>query len=129
MTKQKITCVYKLYINFAWPIKSYNHACILNRSKCVNFCIFLIKENKITKNEQKNINETKYAYAICEPHSSSPFLASGSHGLPFKQANIMSGHASPVAHLNPKEIKDRLIFVIIAVQNLNMSNWKWKWNI
>lgn len=45
------------------------------------------------------MNETKYAYAISEPHSSSPFLASGSHGLPFKQANIMSGHASPVAHL------------------------------
>lgn len=53
-----------------------------------------------TRNEQKNMNDTKYAYAIREPHSSPvPFPACGSHA-PLRQANIMLGHASPVAHLN-----------------------------
>ncbi len=54
----------------------------------------------ITKNEQKKMNDTKYAYAIDEPQVSSPFFAFESHGFPFRQANIMFGHASPVAHLN-----------------------------
>lgn len=46
------------------------------------------------------MKDTKYAYAIDDPQvSPGGFPALGSHGLPFRQANIMFGHASPVAHL------------------------------
>lgn len=55
---------------------------------------------RLTKNEQKKMNDTKYAYAIDDPQVSPGSLPDfGSHGLPFRQANIMLGHASPVAHL------------------------------
>ena len=60
--------------------------------------------SELTKNEQKNMKDTKYAYAIDDPHVSPGGLpALGSHGLPFRQANIMFGHASPVAHLQNGE--------------------------
>lgn len=52
----------------------------------------------LTKNEQKKMNETKYAYAIGDPHSSPCLPDFESHG-PFRQANIILGQASPVAHL------------------------------
>lgn len=44
------------------------------------------------------MNDTKYAYAIGEPHSSPSLPDFASHG-PLRHANIMFGHASPVAHL------------------------------
>lgn len=49
------------------------------------------------------MNDTKYAYAIDDPQVSSPFFAFESHGFPFRQANIMFGHASPVAHLEEEK--------------------------
>lgn len=54
--------------------------------------------DKLTKNEQKKMNDTKYAYAIGEPQSSPSLPDLESHG-PLRHANIMFGHASPVAHL------------------------------
>lgn len=56
-------------------------------------------KRKPTKNEQKKMNETKYAYAREDPHESPSFFAFGSHGLPLRHASIMFGHDSPVAHL------------------------------
>lgn len=54
----------------------------------------------LTKKEQKNMNDTKYAYASDEPHVSLTGLpARGSHARPFRHASIIFGHASPVAHL------------------------------
>jgi hypothetical protein len=54
---------------------------------------------KLTKNEQKKMKETKYAYASEDPHESPSFFAFGSHALPLRHASIMFGHDSPVAHL------------------------------
>lgn len=54
---------------------------------------------ELTKNEQKKMNETKYAYASEDPHESPSFFAFGSQGLPLRHASIMFGHDSPVAHL------------------------------
>lgn len=48
------------------------------------------------------MNETKYAYAIGDPQSSPCFPDFESHG-PLRHANIMFGHASPVAHLYFRE--------------------------
>jgi hypothetical protein len=48
------------------------------------------------------MNDTKYAYASDDPHewlSSSSFFDNVSHFLPFRHANIIFGHDSPVAHL------------------------------
>lgn len=58
------------------------------------------KRNEIflTKNEQKKMNDTKYAYAIGDPQSSPCLPDLESHG-PLRHANIMFGQASPVAHL------------------------------
>lgn len=62
--------------------------------------IIKINKKKLTRNEQKNINDTKYAYASDDPQVSfGSLLARVSQGLPLRQANIMFGHASPVAHL------------------------------
>lgn len=52
----------------------------------------------LTKNEQKKMNDTKYAYAMADPQSSPCLFDFESHG-PLRHANIMFGHASPVAHL------------------------------
>ena len=67
----------------------------------MRFLNFLLETtNKIfTKNEQKKIKETKYAYASEDPHESPSFFAFGSHGLPLRHASIIFGHDSPVAHL------------------------------
>lgn len=50
------------------------------------------------------MNDTKYAYAIVEPHSSLDGLAQG----PFRHANIMFGHASPVAHLQLGNVSGKI---------------------
>ena len=60
-------------------------------------------------NEQRKINDTKYKYVSTEPHLwlilyGSPVVAfrsifSGSQSLSEVASNIMSGQASPVAHL------------------------------
>lgn len=64
------------------------------------------------RNEQKNMNETKYAYASVEPHvSCGPLLARGSHGFPLRHASIMFGHASPVAHLLFQKGRSQLMLV------------------
>lgn len=70
----------KKYLNLLFPLKF--------KSKFI-----------LTKNEQKKMNETKYAYASEDPHESPSFLAFGSQGLPLRHASIMFGHDSPVAHL------------------------------
>ena len=69
----------------------------------------------LTKNEQKKMNETKYAQASEDPHESPSFFAFGSHGLPLRHASIMFGHDSPVAHLSVvngerRKVKVRKIF-------------------
>lgn len=61
--------------------------------------LHLLKYYKLTKNEQKNINDTKYAYANEDPHDSPSLFAFGSHALPLRHASIIFGHDSPVAHL------------------------------
>lgn len=54
----------------------------------------------LTKNEHRNMKETKYAYAIGGDPQSWPSLpVAGSHS-PCKQANIILFQASPVAHLS-----------------------------
>lgn len=56
------------------------------------------------------MNDTKYAYAMGDPQSSPCLFDFESHG-PLRHANIMFGHASPVAHLqlgNVSEIKKLL---------------------
>lgn len=66
-------------------------------------CQFL-NVNLLTKNEQKKMKDTKYAYASEDPHESPSFFAFGSHGLPLRHASIIFGHDSPVAHLEYFEI-------------------------
>lgn len=69
----------------------------------------------LTRNEQKKMKETKYAYARVDPHSlssmtipfSSNFKARGSHGLPRTHDNMMLGQASPVAHLHVGTTRQR----------------------
>lgn len=53
----------------------------------------------ITRNEQKNINDTKYPYAKFDPQLPGSFFEFASHSCPLTQDNIILGQASPVAHL------------------------------
>lgn len=68
------------------------------RVKDIFLYVRIFPSRPLTKNEQKKMNDTKYAYAIGDPHSSPTLPDFASHG-PLRHANIMFGHASPVAHL------------------------------
>lgn len=81
----------------------------------------------LTKNEQKNMNDTKYAYANEDPHVSPCLFALGSHSLPLRHASIMFGHDSPVAHLQnytKTSINVTLVSIKLVLENINNSKKK-----
>lgn len=60
---------------------------------------FSCDKQNLTKNEQRKMNDTKYPYAMGEPHASFSTLPVNGSQSPGKQSSIMLFQASPVAQL------------------------------